>query len=284
MHLRTKVAEILPEFGANGKQDIDLEDLLVHRSGLAAFRPFHQTLTEPLQVWEAICSEAPQYERGSKTVYSDLGMIALARVLEKLQGKPLDAQWDELAKRIGIASRYRPGEGSRCAPTETVEDWRRKLWQIRSEAPREMVAPDGTKLIQGEVHDPTCTVLRGVAGHAGLFSTAPDLVRFCRFFLAGEVVPKETLKVWIARRGASSRALGWDTNWKHEQSAGKAWPQDAFGHTGYTGTSVWMHLPSGAYAILLTNRVCPTAANTKIIEFRPKFYALAARTLGLVAE
>jgi CubicO group peptidase (beta-lactamase class C family) len=288
LHLDMPVAAVLPAFAQNGKGDITVRNLLIHDSGLIAFRPYHRTLTEPEAVWEAICAEPLNYPTGTRTVYSDLSMITLQKVVEKQMGQPLDVLLRERVwAKLGMPdTQYNPGIGNpRCAPTESVEPWRttlRKLRQgylrnagyseVRVDGPEH---PDAAHWIQGEVHDPTATVIGGVAGHAGLFSTTADLERFAKMMLneGEDLLRPETVRLFTKRHDErSTRGLGWDTKSPSGSSAGTKFGPRSYGHTGYTGTSMWIDPDSRTYAILLTNRVHPTSENTRIIGFRPGFH------------
>jgi CubicO group peptidase (beta-lactamase class C family) len=294
LRLEQPVSEILPDFGQNGKGGVTIHNLLVHDSGLVAFRPYHLTKTTPEQVWAAVCEEPLTYPTGSKMIYSDLSMITLQKVLEKLGGSSEDLflakhVWPKLEMGETL---YNPGIGNpRCSPTENVEPWRTYLRQLRLgwkeadklayvhvEAPQ---FPDAAHWIQGEVHDPTATVLGGVAGHAGLFATVGDLTRFARFMLAkGRGILQESTVEFFTRRDSdrSTRAIGWDTRSRTGYtSAGNLFGPKSYGHTGYTGTCIWIDPDAGMYSILLTNRVHPTSENTKIGDFRPVFNELAVQ-------
>jgi len=296
LDVEAPVASVLPEFAQAGKDRITFRNLLVHDSGLIAFRPYHKKFTEPDDVVSAVYSEGLQYPTGSKMVYSDLNMIALAEAMERLSGLPLDAF---LQRRVleplglrdtGYARSVAAPSGielpaldvSRCAPTENVEEWRANLHNRRRafrDGERCRVAagvttkfPDAAFYIQGEVHDPTAMTLGGVAGHAGLFSTVHDVSALVMALLSGRVVRRETLENWTRRQSElSSRALGWDTK-SAKSSAGEKFGPRSFGHTGYTGTSVWVDPDRDLIAVLLANRVHPTSENTKIIAFRPRFH------------
>ena len=279
LHLDRPVSAYLPAFAQAGKASITVRNLLTHDSGFIAFRPYQKTCTTREQVWAAICQEPLTYPTGSKMVYSDLNMIALQMVIELLITEPLEKFLQrEVWSPLGMPdTQYNPGIGnSRCAPTETVEPWRSSLRKLRyGYLATEALNQEQQKWIQGEVHDPNAIVFGGVAGHAGLFSTLRDLERFAGFMLnEGENrIKPDTIRLFTTKQSdLSSRALGWDTKSPTGSSAGTRFGSHSYGHTGYTGTSLWIDPESKVYAILLTNRVHPTSANTKIIQFRPKFH------------
>lgn len=295
LDLDAPVSVYLPLFGQNGKGHITVRNLLVHDSGLIAFRPYHRTCTRPEQVIERVNTEELTYPTGSKMVYSDLNMIAMAQILERLTGLPLDFALHEhvfrsiALKRTGYFRSVGPEESpakldpTQCAPTETIEPWRREQRRLRqafldatiSEQKRKsgIRFPDQDSFIQGEVHDPTAMTLGGVAGHAGLFSTVGDLLHFMRSLLEGKIARKETVAEFTRKQSdLSSRALGWDTKSPEGSSAGTKFGPRSFGHTGYTGTSVWTDPERDLVVVLLTNRVHPTSENTKLLKFRPIFH------------
>lgn len=296
LELDQKVSDLLPGFEVFEKGQITLRNLMVHDSGLVAFRPFHLTCNTPGQVLEKILQEKLTYPTGSKMVYSDLNMILVARTLEIVYGKPLSILFrDRISKPLRLKrSGYFDLQGSTtvnpvtfedCVPTESIEDWRIKMRQTRlgihGSVWRYGPMPD---YIQGEVHDPTATAMEGVAGHAGLFSTVVELMTFMRDLTSAgsKVAPPAIVKEWTRKQSTlSTRAIGWDTKSPTGSSAGSKFGPLSFGHTGYTGTSIWHDPEAGLTAILLANRVHPSSKNTKIIQFRPKFHDLVANLLNI---
>lgn len=302
LRLDTKVCRLLPTFGQSGKLDLTIRNLLVHDSGLIAFRPYHQTCTTPDEVIAKIDAEGLTYPTGTKLVYSDLNMIALARCIELLTGQTLD---EAFHSRVAVPlSLYRTGyfrsvgpsespaqlDPSHCAPTERTEPWRLDQRRLRSDflsataTERKRTVgtkfPDQEQYIQGEVHDPTAMTLGGVAGHAGLFSTVEDLLNFLVALRSGRLVGKETVSEFTRKQSdLSSRALGWDTKSPEGSSAGTRFGLRSFGHTGYTGTSIWVDPDRDLIVVLLTNRVHPTSENTKLLQFRPKFHDVVVEAL-----
>lgn len=282
LELDAPVASVLPEFGGHGKAAVTFRNLLQHDSGLAAFRPYHLQFMRAETVWNAICAEGLVYATGSDTVYSDLGMIALGKAIERLAGGEFGTHVREAVLRpCGMTTAdYRPSPdlAARCAPTEPVEPWRAKLREMNGTTTEIGRMPDGVLYIQGEVHDPTATVLGGAAGHAGVFSTLGDGVAFVRRMLSGlPGVQNATRDAWTRRQSAkSTRGLGWDTRSPApHSSAGLTFGPNSYGHTGYTGTSVWIDPDAGIWALLFSHRVHPTDDNDKILRFRPAFHNLA---------
>jgi CubicO group peptidase (beta-lactamase class C family) len=207
---------------------------------------------------------------GTRFVYSDLSAIVLMQVVERITGRPFDQVLaDDVFTPLGMTS-------TRFTPPNT---WRDRI------APTEMDTFFRHRLLIGEVHDESAARLGGVSGNAGLFSTAPDLAKFAQWVLLERdgshnpwlcpdrcppVVKAETVRLFTQRQNippGSSRALGWDTP-SENSSAGTRMGPNAFGHTGYTGTSIWFDPDRNLFIILLTNRVNPTRANTKIFQVR----------------
>lgn len=277
------VAEVIPEFAQNGKEEVTIRNLLLHDSGLVAFRAYQRTCKTPEEVIAAIYAEKLAQPIGEKMVYSDLGMITFGRIIETLSQRSFTAFLSEYVfEPLGMGSSvYAPVDQirERCAPTDAVEPWRLELRKLRGRE-TEIVQklerqPDGSRWVKGEVHDPNAMVLAGVAGHAGLFSKLDDLCKFMGMMLkkGDGLVKSETVDLFTRRQTErSSRGLGWDTNAGNRASAGSRFSDKSFGHTGYTGTSVWGDFEQQTFAVLLTNRVHPTSENTKIIPWRAKFH------------
>jgi CubicO group peptidase (beta-lactamase class C family) len=255
VELDAPVVRYLPEFAGEGKERVTIRHLLTHSSGLPSWRPLYKEATTADTGIAIVLATPLDTVPGARMVYSDLGAILLGKVVERVSGEPLDSY---LARHVfgplGMTSTmYRPDPSlrDRIAPTE-FDPWRQRH-------------------IRGEVHDENAFMLGGVSGHAGLFSTAADLTRFARMMLAGgtldgvRILRASTIAQFTAVQdpGLSHRALGWETP-SGQNSAGHALSARAFGHTGFTGTSLWMDPERGAFVLLLTNRVNPSRQNTRI--------------------
>ena len=242
------------------RASVTVRDLLSHCSGLPAWAPLFQTCHGRPDFERAICATALEYAPRTKAIYSDLGFILLGFILER--DNPLAARFDALRAQMHISEdvQYHP-----------PREW---LWRT---APTEQ-DPWRGRLLAGEVHDENASALGGAAAHAGLFGTAAAVGQYARHILqviAGHVgaFQSATVREFIARRDipSSSRALGWDTSLP-TSSCGTRMSANAFGHTGFTGTSLWVDPERGVYVVLLTNRVHPTRANESIRQVRPAFH------------
>jgi CubicO group peptidase (beta-lactamase class C family) len=270
LDLESPVVRYVPEFHGEGKDHVLVKDLLAHSGGLLwwtdLFRKFEgKSREESKRGYLSTIYELPlDYPPRSKMVYSDLGILLLGEILERVTGKDLeDLANQEVLGPLGMNdAMYRPAASlrSRIAPTE-IDSWRGRL-------------------VQGEVHDENAFGLGGVASHAGLFSTARSLGAFAQMMLNGgayggrRLLKPETIALFTRRANlvaGSSRALGWDTP-SEPSSAGALFSASSYGHTGFTGTSLWIDPERDLFAILLTNRVHPTRENPKITELRPAFH------------
>ncbi|MCX7799354.1 MAG: beta-lactamase family protein [Fimbriimonadales bacterium] len=285
LHLEQPVAELLDAFREGDRRWVKVRDLLLHESGL----PAYGTLTDTPDARAALAKALGlkrAYETGKDTVYSCIGFVALWQCVERAAGMAMP---ELLLKRVfeplGMRSTlYRPAPDARarCAATERLDDARRKLEQSRG------LASADPEYIQGVVHDPVALCVGGVSGNAGLFSTAEDTARYLQMLLRegegpnGQVVCSRTVRLWTRRNAPrSTRALGWDTKSAEGSSAGSKFSQASFGHTGYTGTCVWVDPENGLFGALLTNRVHPTS--TRFEQFapvRPAFFDLVFDQIG----
>ena len=255
LELDAPIARYLPEFNGPAKDRVTIRHLLTHSSGLPAWRPLYKEIYTPVAARALAVATPLDTLPGVRMVYSDLGAIILGQIVERVSGERLD---DYVVRHVfrplGMTSTmYRPGAAllPRIAPTE-FDSWRQRH-------------------IRGEVHDENAFGLGGVSGHAGLFSTGHDLARFARMYLSGgtldgvRVLSPQTIRQFTTVQDStlSNRALGWETP-NGSNSAGTLMERPAFGHTGFTGTSIWMDPSRDLFVILLTNRVNPTRQNLRI--------------------
>ncbi len=272
LDLERPVQAYLPGFQGPGKVAVTVRHLLTHSSGLDATAPLYKELHGEEAFVQRIETMDLAYPPGSRSLYSDLGIILLGEILERVAGQPLEAFARErvfapLAMRDTM---FRPPAElrPRIAPTE-FDPWRGRL-------------------VHGEVHDENAFAMGGVAPHAGLFSTAGDLARFAQMILDGgtlggrRIVSRRTVELFTRRAGipGSDRALGWDTKSAESSSAGTLFSPRSFGHTGFTGTSMWIDPARQLFVILLTNRVHPTRDNQLIREARPAVADAVVRALA----
>jgi len=281
IRLDDKITRFVPNFGVFGKQGITIAQVLAHCAGLAAWRPFYRELARgsgvatraaATAVFERIHRERLEYAPGAKSVYSDLGFILLGEVVELLGHATLDKV---CAERV-----FRP-LGLRSTGFVDLAHLRvRKIVPVSEHiAPTER-CPWRGRVLCGEVHDDNAWAMGGVAGHAGLFSSAADvhrLVARLRACWRGEddFLPRDLVRrVW--RRDdtvpGSTWALGWDTPAPSGSSAGVKVSAQSVGHLGFTGTSVWVDLERDAHVVLLTNRVHPSRSDDRIKAVRPRVH------------
>jgi beta-glucosidase-like glycosyl hydrolase/CubicO group peptidase (beta-lactamase class C family) len=271
--LTDPVVNYIPQFGQNGKEKITIYNLMVHNSGLPAWRRFYDFCTTPQCVLDSIYATPLVYETGDSTIYSDLGLITMGKVIEQVSHTTLDRFVDSVFfKPLGMTNTmYNPPQRlwSRIAATEVDTFWRRT-----------------GQAVLGTVHDENASVLGGVSGHAGLFSTASDLTIMMQMLLNGgtyggtRYLKAETIKRFTTRQSEqSTRGIGWDLKSPSHSWAGTLLSNRTFLHTGFTGTSVAADPERNLIIILLTNRVYPTRNNLKISTVRPQVHDAVLRAL-----
>ncbi len=249
--LDAPVQRYLPEWTGTNKEKVTVRHLITHQSGLPAFKTYYKNGVSKDSTLRLFFTTPLDTLPGVRMVYSDIGAILLGKIVERVSGKTIDAYleqhvWVPLHMRD---TWYKPPEWLkfRIAPTE-MDPWRGRH-------------------IVGEVHDENAFALGGVSGHAGLFSSARDLSRLAEAYLNGDrrLAKPATIKQFTTVQDStfSSRALGWDTP-SENSSAGHFLKRPAFGHTGFTGTSLWIAPQHDLYVILLTNRVNPTREHSKV--------------------
>jgi CubicO group peptidase (beta-lactamase class C family) len=258
LDLDRPIRDYLPEFDSPEKAVITSRMLLTHEAGFEAFAALYHEFRGRDQYLAQINARPLRWAPGTRTEYSDWDLILMQLVVERISGSTLDSF---LQQRV-------------FGPLGMVDTGFNPPVEVRARvAPTEIQEFRGGK-VHGEVHDENAWAIGGVAGHAGLFSTAPDLAIFAQMMLNGgeiggrRVLRAETISRWTSRQASgSTRALGWDTP-SPRGSAGRYFSARSFGHTGFTGTSIWMDPEKGLYVALLTNRVNPTRENTGIATVR----------------
>lgn len=257
------IVKYFPAFGQNGKEKITLYNLLVHNSGLQAWRKYYEFCDSPQCVLDSIFAAPLIYRTGDSTLYSDLGLITTGKVIEKVTGTTLDRYVDSVFFRpLGMKNTmYNPSASlmRRLVPTEIDSLWKKTFQAVR-----------------GRVHDENAATLGGVSGHAGLFSTASDLAKILQMELNGgtyngrRYLDSSTIARFITQQDQrSSRAIGWDTRSAGRSFSGRFTSASTFLHTGFTGTSVVADPEKNVIVIFLTNRVYPTRNNSALTRVRP---------------
>jgi beta-N-acetylhexosaminidase len=270
------VQRYVPEFTGAGKEGVTLRHLLTHTSGLPAWLPLHLITRGRREALERVLEEPLENPPGTTYVYSDLGAMVMMLVVESVTGEPLDAY---LAKEVfgplGMEdTEFNPDSSlrDRIAPTEN-DSWRGRV-------------------LRGEVHDENAFHLGGVSGHAGLFSTGRDLAKFAQWMLSVyhahadsspvELSPARLREYTTLQPGPEDalRAIGWQKpSPGGGNSAGSLMSPESFGHTGFTGTSIWIDPTKDVYVILLTNRVHPTRENQALLPLRGIITDMVMRAL-----
>jgi uncharacterized protein YbbC (DUF1343 family)/CubicO group peptidase (beta-lactamase class C family) len=249
VRLRNPVAEYLPQFGKNGKEHVTVEDLLVHRGGLIPDNSLKDYQDGEEKAWERIFDLEGGRGDEDKFVYSDVGFLVLGEIVHRVSGKSVaEFAAENVFERLGMRETgYTPKKElrERAATTEKVEgEW-----------------------LRGAVHDPRAALLDGVAGHAGLFSTAADLAVYCDAMLRGARPGEESARIMSRATEAEMlrpreiddhrRALGWDSRSGYSTNRGELFSDRAFGHGGFTGTAMWIDPELDLFVIFLSNRLHP---------------------------
>ena len=277
IRLDDPVARYLPAFGSNGKQDITIRQLLTHYSGLPPDLSLDQPWEGKSEGYRLALATEPVHPAGTQFVYSDINFIVLGALVENLSGLTLD----EYCRRniilpLGLArTRFLP-----------PVSWKKEIAPTQYEK---------AVMLRGVVHDPTSRRMGGVTGHAGLFSNADDLAVFAqnlldclagrpsKFPLTRAVLKKMTSPEQPAT-GIALRGFGWDIESPFSSNRGTLFPVGSFGHTGFTGTSLWMDPVSDSYVILLSNSVHPDGPKPFIIALRSQVADAAATAIGVHSD
>ncbi len=268
VRLNDPVATYLPEFAQNGKQDITVRELLVHYSGLAPDLDLKAPWQGRDTAFKMAMAQAPAYPPGSRFLYSDINFETLGFLVEKVSGMSLaDFAQQNVFTPLGMQdTRFLPPAAwiPRIAPTQYDEQGR---------------------MLRGTVHDPTARRMGGVAGHAGLFSTADDLSKYAEDLLSGFKVlsPSVAAKMSTPQQPANAsslRGLGWDIDSPFSSNRGELLPVGSYGHTGFTGTSLWIDPVTDTYIIILTNSVHPRGPKS-ITSLRARIATTVVESLAL---
>jgi CubicO group peptidase (beta-lactamase class C family) len=251
--LDAPVQKYLPTWTGRNKERVLVRHLSTHTSGLPADENYDRITHDPDSVAKLMFATPLDTTPGARVVYSDIGAYVLGRIVEQVTGQSLDLYLhDHVFEPAGMhESMFRPPVAlyPRIAPTEYDSVQRRRL-------------------IRGMVHDERAYYLGGVSAHAGLFSSGHDVARFARMMMNGgmldgmRVIPAATI-TQFTKRQVADRALGWQKP-DGKNSAGHRMPEEAYGHTGFTGTSIWIDPKDDVFIVLLSNRVDPTRNNNKI--------------------
>ncbi len=281
------VAKTLPAFADRGKEHVTIRQLLCHAAGLKPWRGFHELLIEKERktgerllgtregrdwIIDRVLRSALVHEPGAAAVYGDLDFIVLGALVEAVSKQPFDEFCDSrIFTRLALHdTRFFPipVDGSPAAPDVV----RRRVAATEN-------CPWRERVIWGEVHDPNASAMGGVAGHAGLFSTADDVMRFGQLFLdawhgRNPSLPMERVREFSQRQNLpadSDWALGWDTPTAGASSSGQYFSARSVGHLGFTGTSIWIDLERELIVVMLTNRIHQVAKKSRF-ELRPKVH------------
>jgi len=294
IRLDDQITRFIPMFGVFGKSTATFRQMLNHSSGLPAWKPFHEEIVKMERagrinfvasraaknfVYEQIHREKPISAPGAQCLYSDLGFMILGESVEVLSSATIERFCqDRIFKPLGLRS---------TAFVDLSQLRTRRLQPVE-----EMIAPTENcpwrkRILCGEVHDDNAYAMGGVAGHAGLFSSARDihaLLACLNRCLHGkdDFLPKALLEEFLAKDEKapnSTCALGWDTPSPDKSASGTHFSPRSVGHVGFTGTSIWWDIEKNCHIILLSNRVHPTRKNEKIKEFRPHVHDLIMKVM-----
>jgi CubicO group peptidase (beta-lactamase class C family) len=285
LSLDSSVANYLVEFSRPDKQLITARHLLTHTSGLPAWRPLYiLTHDQKDRTLGAIANEPLAYKPGERVVYSDLGFIVLGLLLERLTGKTLDQiARSEIIEPLDLRATFfnpNPSMQTRVAACESGNAYERDMCE-----PGQTYTGWRRGVIWGEVHDGNAHFMGGAAGHAGLFSTVGETLRLANQFIGGlsELLARETSELFrqnMTEGLNEARSFAWQLAATKDSTAGPDLPPDAFGHTGFTGTSCWIDAERERAYILLTNRThARTLPFANINGVRREFHSLAVSAL-----
>jgi CubicO group peptidase (beta-lactamase class C family) len=272
------VAKALPTFAERDKDEVTVRHLLTHSSGLKPWRAYHETVIEKERKTGEQLLATPEaralvidrtlrsglvHAPGEAAVYGDLDFIVLGALVEEVTGRPLDEYCSErIFRPFGMDDTFFVHNTRTGSPLSEPE--RRRIAATEN-------CPWRDRIVWGEVHDPNASCMGGVAGHAGLFASAGDVMQFAQTLLdvyhgRSDLLPRDLLEAFFARQkipANSDWALGWDTPTPGASSSGRHFSQNSVGHLGFTGTSLWIDLEREAVVVMLTNRVHLVAKRSK---------------------
>lgn len=283
------VCKHLPSFGERGKEAVTIRHLLTHSAGLKPWRGFHELLIQKERktlertlgtaegrdwIIDRVLRSVPVHEPGEAAVYGDLDFIALGALIEAVTNQPLDEFCTErIFEPLGMKdTRFLPLPADGSDVSAVPDPLRRRIAATEN-------CPWRDRILWGEVHDPNASAMGGVAGHAGLFGTVDDVMRFAQVFLdcwhgRSDLLPPALVRQFSERQhipDESDWALGWDTPTEGSSSSGKHFSERSVGHLGFTGTSVWIDLEREAIVVMLTNRVHLVAKRSRF-GLRPEIH------------
>ena len=276
--LEQQLGTVLPAFRTTDKSAIKINQLLYHNSGLPDYRPYYKTLKRlppghrREALYKLLVNEPLIHPIGDRVLYSDIGFMILARLVEDVSGGRLDRMVsDRIYKPLGLDDLFFAGrQGTQS----------RELFAATEQCPWR------DRVLVGQVHDENAYVVGGVQGHAGLFGTAAAVQKLLFELLcayhgdpAHDLFQTDLVRLFFKRLPNTDRALGFDMPAMKNSSAGSYFSANTVGHLGFTGTSFWMDLKRSIIVILLTNRIHPTRENETIKEFRPKLHDEVMRAL-----
>ena len=298
LRLSDTIGKYIPEIADENAKKATIQQLLTHTSGYRPDFDLGEKWTGRDGMLAALYKEKLRNPAGTRFVYSDIGFIVLGEILQRANTTDLlnffcsNQKIIVNMKNSGFVQRDFPLDGYDCqsdvienynrtAPTENIKGQQSYLGGKFDEK-------DGDKMLRGRVHDPTAYRMGGVAGHAGLFSTGDDLARYCQMLLNGgtldgkrilsaQTIARMTAPIVVSEDGAT-RGLGWDMNSSFSSNRGELFPLGSFGHTGFTGTSVWIDRVSNTFVVFLSNRVHPDGKGD-VTALRAKVATVAASAI-----
>jgi uncharacterized protein YbbC (DUF1343 family)/CubicO group peptidase (beta-lactamase class C family) len=264
IRLSDTIGKFIPEIQVPEAKNITILQLLTHTSGYQPDFDLRKKWTGNDGMLEALKIEKLQNPAGTKFVYSDIGFIVLGEIVKRVSGKSITDFVADTAILLGQKHKFRGTETNATnaiiAPTENIKGQQSYLGST-------FEGEDGDQILRGQVHDPTAFRMNGVAGHAGLFTTADDLSRYCQMILNGGILDGKRIlstatiammtKPYVVSENGNARGLGFDMNTAFSANRGELFPLGSFGHTGFTGTGIWIDPTSETFVVFMSNRVHP---------------------------